>query len=96
MSFRHDGKQAHEWKQWLETHRDDILRCGLPDSVLQSKFHWLRFLEESYDQWTGWSPSMLSRQQAQALHEWILREYGNEQYRGCLHEIERYITKSVA
>jgi hypothetical protein len=57
---------------------------------LQSEFHWLRFLEESYDEWTSWSPSMLSRQQAQAL-----REYGDVQYRACLYAIEQVLKASA-
>jgi hypothetical protein len=95
MSFRHDGKKTHDWKQWLEAHREDISRCGLPDSVLQSEFHWLRFLEESYDEWTSWSPSRLSRQQAQALHEFVVREYGDVQYRACLYAIEQVLKASA-
>src|SRR6266852_3386612 len=81
MSFRQDGKKAHDWKHWLKAHREDILRCGLPDSVLQSAYHWERFLEEGYDQWTGWSLTWLSRQEAQALHKFIFREYGNARRR---------------
>ncbi len=93
MSFRDEGEKAYEWKRWVEGRRDDIRRCGLPDSLMQTRFHWLRFLEVAYDEWTGWSPSMLSREQAQALHEFIVREYGNSQYRGCLYAIEKILAR---
>ena len=96
MSFRHDGKKSHEWQQWCEQHRDELVRTGVPDSVLQTKFHWIRFLEESYDQWTGWSPDSLSPDRTRALHAFVLREYGNEQYRAFLKSIENILEKKIA
>jgi hypothetical protein len=93
MSFRHNGKKSHEWQEWCQTHRDELVRAGVPDSVLQTEFHWLRFLEEGYDQWTGWSPEMLSPEQARALHTFILQQYGNEKYRPCLRDIEVFLGK---
>ena len=38
---------------------------------------------------------MLSRQQAQALHEFVVREYGDEQYRACLYAIEQVLKASA-
>jgi hypothetical protein len=93
MSFRQDGKKAHEWQQWREKHRDELVRSGVPDSVLQTGFHWLRFLEEGSDQQTGWSPDLLSPERVQVLHAFILREYGNERYRVCLRDIEKFLEK---
>ena len=95
MSFRHDGKKAHGWQRWCDMHRDELIRAGVPDFVLQTEFHWLRFLEEGYDQWTGWSPTqMLSPDRARILHSLILREYGNEQYKSFLRDIEVFLEKS--
>jgi hypothetical protein len=49
MSFRHDGKDVNRWKRWLQTHREDLFRCGVSDSVLRTESDWLNFLEDLYD-----------------------------------------------
>ncbi|MBN1429376.1 MAG: hypothetical protein JXB07_13465 [Anaerolineae bacterium] len=78
MSYRHDGKKAHQWHRWLHTHRDEIIRCGIPDCVLVDELYWIRFLEEAgYDYATGWSTRLLTPDQAQALRAFLTREYGN-------------------
>ena len=96
MSFRRDGKQSHQWRQWRIQHREELLAGGVPDSVLITELRWLVFLEHGYDQWTGWSPALLSRAQAQALHAFIMREYGEEKYRGCLRALEQYLERKDA
>ncbi len=95
MAFRQDGKQSHAWQQWCQQHRDELIRAGVPDSVLQSEFYWLKFLEEGYDLRTGWSPAQLSPEQARVLHAFILQKYGNDTYRACLKDIEQVFEKKT-
>jgi len=91
MSFKHDGKKSHQWHQWLTAHRTGLCESGVPDSVLQSELHWIRFLEEGCDYDSGWFPRMLSPPQARAMHLFIQREYGDQQYRGLLRDIEVFL-----
>jgi hypothetical protein len=95
MSFKHDGRESHQWHQWLETHRRELCESGVPDAVLKTKLHWIRFLEEGCDYDSGWFPSMLSPSQARALHSFVQREYGDERYRGFLRDLEVSLGKST-
>jgi len=88
MSFKQDGKKQHKWYKWLDAHRCELLECGVPDTVLKTKLHWIRFLEDGCDYISGWFPKALSPSQAQALYSFICREYGNEEYRAFLRDIE--------
>lgn len=93
MSFRRDGETSHNWTKWVETHRPALLNCGIPSFLLESEHRWLCYVEEGYDEETRWLPSMLTRSQASSLHAFILREYGDVAYRGCLREIEEYLER---
>ena len=96
MSFKHDGKKSHEWHKWLNAHRRELCDAGVPDTVLQTELYWDRFLGEGCDYDSGWFPSMLSPSQARTLHSFIRREYGDEQYRGFLKELEMSLEKHAA
>lgn len=93
MSFRREGETSHNWTKWIETHRLALLNCGVPDFLFESEHRWHRYLEEGYDEATRWFPTMLNRSQASSLHAFILQEYGNVRYRGCLRQIEEYIER---
>jgi hypothetical protein len=88
MSFKHDGKKSYQWQNWVATHRRELCEGGVPDAVLKTEYHWIRFLEEGCDYASGWNSEMLSLSQTQTLHAFIYREYGNERYRGFLRELE--------
>jgi hypothetical protein len=96
MSFKHDGKKSHQWSNWLEAHKRELCDCGVPDAVLRTEHHWIRFLGEGCDYDSGWFTSMLSPSHARALHSFIQREYGDEKYRGFLREIEVLLEKHAA
>lgn len=88
MAFRRDSSRHHDWKRWVADHRADLLDAGVPDWILADEMRWLRFLEEGCDYESGWWPTMLDRDHAKNLHMFIQREYGDQQYRGLLREIE--------
>ena len=96
MSYKHNGKASHRWCQWLARHRDDLIRCGVPDFVLVDELYWLRFLEEdACDRVTGWNPRFLSPQQAQALRSFLLVEYPEQvdTYRPLLHWLDEIVSQ---
>jgi hypothetical protein len=99
MSFRHDGEQSRRWHQWLAAHRDELIRCGVPDTALVDELCWLRFMEEDgCDYITGWTPRLLSPEQAQALKAFILREYPEQasSYRSFLHLLDKISKRGEA
>jgi hypothetical protein len=87
MPFRRDSSRHYSWKKWLADHRADLLEAGVPDWILTDELRWLRFLEEGFDNESGWSPTLLDHETARKLHGFIQREYGDEGYRGTLHDI---------
>ena len=87
MSFRNDGKKSTTWRRWKTVHQENLLRCGLPDFILQTERDWILFLQEGYDA-TGWNPSMLRQDQQQALYDLIQQEYGNVSHYGVLHDLK--------
>ena len=91
MPFRRDSSRHFAWKKWAADHREDLLAAGVPDWILTDELKWLRFLEEGYDHESGWSPRMLDLDKARNLHAFIRREYGDQRYRGALHDIEAYL-----
>jgi hypothetical protein len=48
MSFRRITKEALKWQQWLLEHRDTLLACNIPLTVLEEEAHWLYFLDHGY------------------------------------------------
>lgn len=68
--------------------REDLLAAGVPDWIFADEMRWLGLLEHGYDHESGWSPTMLDLDKAGNLHAFIHREYGDQRYRGTLHDIE--------
>jgi hypothetical protein len=93
MTFKRDGKKSHAWNKWLDAHRRELCEGGVPDAVLRTEIHWVGFLEEECDYESGWFPNMLAPAQARILHAFIQREYGDQQYRGFLRELEVILEK---
>ena len=95
MSFRRNSSQSHEWKKWVAANGSELLAAGVPDWLFTDELRWIGFLEEGCDLVTGWSPSVLDPQNARALHSFIQSEYGDQDYRGTLHDIEVHLSKSA-
>ena len=93
MSFKHDGKKSHQWHNWVDAHRRELVASGVPHVVLDTELRWIRFLEEECDYEAGWFPNMLTPSEARALHSFIQREYGDQQYRGFLRQLENILEK---
>jgi len=48
MSFRRDHDASLKWKRWLERNRDELLACGVPMVVLETREHWYYFVGHGY------------------------------------------------
>jgi hypothetical protein len=85
MSFGHDGQATRSWRSWLDKHRGELLKSGVPDFLYSERWRWIRLLEEDgWDPITGWKVEMLPADQAVFLHAFIVREYGRDRYRGLI------------
>jgi len=93
MAFRQDGSKSHEWQRWLAQHRSELIRAVIPDLILRDERHWLVFLESGgWDAESGFTVDWLSLDQAKALHDLLVREYGNGLSGGCIQHLERMIS----
>jgi hypothetical protein len=89
MSFRRDGEAARSWGAWLDKHRNDLVKCGVPDFLYAERLRWLGLLEEDgWDPVTGWKVDMLGAHQAALLHSFLVCEYGADRYRGLIRALE--------
>ena len=77
MAYRRNGSSAHAWKEWVSRRLEVLTQCGVPDFLYRDEARWERFLQESYDISTGWTPEMLEPKQAEELRHFLQREYGN-------------------
>lgn len=85
MGYRHNSQGRRAWQLWVDQHRDNLLKCTLPEFIFSNEPGWFRFLEhDGWDHESGWSVSMLAPEQASALHELLIREYGIGEYRHLL------------
>jgi hypothetical protein len=85
MSYRRDTEGRRAWRLWVDQHRDSLLRCSLPEFIFSDEPRWFRFVEhDGWDQESGWGISMLSPDQASALHDFLAGEYGSGEYRHLL------------
>jgi hypothetical protein len=95
MGFRPDSERQRAWHRWVDQHRDTLVRCSLPEFVFSDEMTWLRFLEHGgWHHQPGWSVSMLSSHQAAAFHDFIENEYGGEEYRYLLQNLNDVRRKS--
>ena len=75
MAFHRNSDRARSWSKWVELHRDELNRCGIPPFLTDDEFRWLRFVEHGYDGETGWSPKLLTAAASAKLAEFIRREH---------------------
>jgi Protein of unknown function (DUF433) len=73
----------------IDRHRDDLVRCSLPEFVFSDKLTWFRFLEHGgWHPQPHWTVGMLSPNHAAALNDFIRSEYGPDEYRHLLRNLE--------
>jgi len=93
MSFRRKSEAQRAWQVWVDQHRATLLKCSLPEFVFSDEPRWFRFVEhDGWDQESCWSITMLSPDQASALHDLLANEYRSVEYRRllrALHEARR-------
>ena len=93
MAFRRDSARSLRWQQWLAKHKNALEAMGLPDWIYTDERRWTCFLGEGGIDWESrWSVEMLSPQQAKRLRDFIIVEYGSEQHKCCIRELEKCIT----
>jgi hypothetical protein len=89
MGYRRDSEGQRAWQVWLEQHRGTLLKCSLPEFVFSDGHRWFRFVEhDGRDQESGWSVTMLLPDQASALHDFLVSEYGSDEYRPLLRNLD--------
>lgn len=94
MAFRRDGDKSHEWKRWLTQHRQTLIRAGIPNSMLKDGRNWLVFLESGgWHAESGFNADALTLDQARALHDFLVAEYGTSLSGGCMHVLARRLSK---
>lgn len=95
MAFRRDGARSQVWKQWLTNHQDALVAIGLPDWIYTDERRWTCFLQEGGLDWeSGWGVKMLSPTQAKQFRDFVVAEYGSEQHKCCLGELQKRIAVS--
>jgi len=90
MSFR---RKRDEWDEFLKQHAPELRACGVPNDITRDRGRFFSFLEHGgFDEWgwyetkpsTTWSIDFLSPEEASRLSEFIVRHFGEEQYRFLL------------
>lgn len=83
MAFRRsnskNNRHSQSWCDWIDRHRSELAAIGLPAEVYLDEAHWHDFLENGHLHWhesTGFEFGDLSPGQMDALHRFLLREYG--------------------
>jgi hypothetical protein len=95
MGYRRDSDGQRAWQAWIDQHRNDLLRCSLPEFVFSDDQRWFRFVEhDGWDQETGWNVTMLSPDQASALYDFLMSEYGSDEYRLLLQNLDEFRRKT--
>jgi hypothetical protein len=84
MGFRLNSQVAVEWKQWIASHREELLRCGIPDEILRHESRWRHFREHGFDPESDWHVRLLSETEQQLLRSLLIREYGDSVAKACL------------
>ena len=89
MGFRRESEDRRAWQKWVDQHRDILVRCSLPEFVFSDKMTWLRFLEHGgWHPQPGWAVGMLSQHQAGTLYDFIQSQYGTDEYRLLLRNLD--------
>ena len=48
MSFRRNSDVGRKWQIWLQSHRDELIACGIPQLLLEDESYWFYFLDHGY------------------------------------------------
>jgi hypothetical protein len=76
MAFRQHNKNPET--AWRKDHRDELLRNGLPASVIDDERRWTYVLLHGDDEFgSGWDPSWITREQAGRLLTLVRSQYTN-------------------
>lgn len=72
MAFRRSDKTLPGSSRWRAQHRETLLSCGIPDSILSSDRALTYVLLHGDDELeTGWRCSELTREEAQRLLQFL-------------------------
>jgi hypothetical protein len=89
MRYRRDSQGQRQWQEWVAEHKEALGECSLPQFVFSERLTWLRFLEHGgWHPQPRWSIRMLSPHQAKIFYDFIVSEYGTDQYRPLLRNLE--------
>jgi hypothetical protein len=68
MAYRRSSGTDVESSRWRMAHRNLLLECGVPQSVVNSDRRWVYVLLHGSDEFdTGWDPTWMSPQHASRL-----------------------------
>ena len=88
MSFRQRNK--HPEAAWRKQHREELLRQGMPDFVLDDERRWNYVLLHGADEFErGWDPSWITPEQAAGMLELLRSRYENPIGLELLRELEK-------
>ncbi len=97
MSFR---RKRDESADFLKKHGPELRACGVPDFITRDRMRFFSFLEHGgFDEsgWyetkpsTAWSIAFLTSDKAGRLAEFIVRHFGEEQYRFLLRGLRQRV-----
>lgn len=88
MTQNINSDPSKAWKEWLAEHSESLAGTGIPKEIYLSEVRWIRLLEEGTINEKEFSVTQLEMKEARKLHEFILIQYGNIEYRGLLRELE--------
>lgn len=90
MSFRRKSDLPLAWNRWVDLHREELIRAGLPAEIFSDEQRWYMFLQEGGLDWsTGWRVEMLSSQQAEILHRLISTEFPGADFVDCVRSLAK-------
>lgn len=102
VGSKQNQERSQTWIRWVDRHRLELLKCGLPPILREDRAAWVYFLEhgglsDGFGIWSGWRPSMLSPSQAKAFHNFLtsdaLKDDGSIDG-GILRELQEVIDKA--
>ena len=76
MAFRQEKRGRLEWQNWLQSHRDLLVECGLPAEVYESGRSWDYFLWEGATRANWHFLESLDPAQTVRLYHFLNAEYG--------------------
>ena len=88
MSFRQNNKEPDA--VWRKEHREELLRNGMPDFVLDNDRRWNYVLLHGADDFeSGWNPSWIAPEQAAEMLKLLRLRYPNSVGLDLLRELEK-------